>query len=176
MVKLASYEPLEGSSCPPSPSSPRGKRKGCGACSGIPGARWLSKSFREKKNGIMKRKPDGFRPPRSNRKRGRDHVESETEAELKRELSMGSDRDSDLGVSASDMGVAAYAGWVYHVGTSSLGYQFCTDRFLIIKGKHVTMFKRNPVEYPRAVRSRFLSHILPESVKIHSEGTSNVRR
>lgn len=168
MVKLASYEPLEGSSCPPSPSSPRGRKKGCGACGGIPGARWLSKSFKEKKNGMTKRKADGFRTPRSNRKRGRDRVE--VEAELKRESNMESDRDSDLGGLASDMGVAAYAGWVYHVGTSSLGYQFFTDRFLIIKGKHVTMFKRNPVEYPRAVCRRFSSVTLPCFVKFIPNG------
>lgn len=155
MVNLASYEQLEGLSCPPSPLSPRVTRKGCGAYGGILGARWLSKSFKEKRNGIGKWKPDGFK--RSSRKRGRDaesEAEAEAEAELGRDLSMGSDGESDRGV-------PAYAGWVYHVGTNSLGYQFCTDRFLVIKGKYVTMFKRNPVEYPRAVRSRFSSDIVP---------------
>jgi hypothetical protein len=133
MVKLASCEQLEGSSCPPSPSSPRVRREG-------------------KRTGIIKRKTDGYR--RSSRKRGRNtKTEPEAESEL-RALSMGSDRESDRGV-------PAYAGWVYHVGTSSLGYQFCTDRFLVIKGKYVTMFKRNPVEYPRAVRTRFLSDPVP---------------
>jgi len=59
---------------------------------------------------------------------------------------MGSNgRDIDRGP------IPAYGGWVYHVGTSTLGYQFCRPRFLVIKGTHVTMFKRDPVEYPRAV-------------------------
>ncbi|KAG0591106.1 hypothetical protein KC19_1G150000 [Ceratodon purpureus] len=146
MVKMASYQQLEDSSCPPSPSSPRMKKRGCGACGGISGARWLSKSFKEKRNGIIKRKPEGQR--RSSRKRGREaEVEVEAETGLRRELSMGSDGESDRGV-------PAYAGWVYHVGTTSLGSRFCTDRFQVIKGKYVTMFKRNPVENPRAMPIR----------------------
>ena len=153
MGKLASYEQLEGSSGPPSPSSPRVK-KGCGACGGIPGARWLSKSFKERRNGIIKRKPEGQR--RSSRKRGRDaetEAEAEAQVELNRDLSVGSD--------SSDRGVPAYAGWVYHVGTNSLGYQFCTDRFMVIKGKYVAMFKRDPGEYPRAVRPLVSSGTAP---------------
>jgi hypothetical protein len=110
----------------------------------------------------MKRKPEGWRPPRATRKRGRDHV-----VEFKRDISMGSDRESDMDVPASDIGVAAYAGWVYHVGTSSLGYQYCTDRFLIIRGNFVTMFKRDPVEHPRAVpirRGVVGTHLMVEEV------------
>ena len=60
---------------------------------------------------------------------------------------MGSDREND------SRGIPAYAGWVYHVGTNSLGYQYCHARFLVIKGKYVTMFKRDPGEYPRTVSS-----------------------
>ena len=56
-----------------------------------------------------------------------------------------SGRDIDRGP------IPAYGGWVYHVGISTLGYQFCRPRFLVIKGIYVTMFKRDPVEYPRAV-------------------------
>ncbi|XP_024391660.1 protein ENHANCED DISEASE RESISTANCE 2 [Physcomitrium patens] len=158
MVKLASYEPLEGVSCPPSPSSPRLRRKGCGPCGGIPGARWLSKSLKEKRNGAIIRKADGYR---RSKKRGRD-VEGEVEAEI--ELNRDALMDSD---GESDRGVPAYAGWVYHVGTNSLGYQFCTERFLVIKGHYVTMFKRNPVEYPRAVpiRSGIVgTHLMVEEV------------
>lgn len=73
---------------------------------------------------------------------------------------MGSDRDSDRGV-------RCYAGWVYHVGTNSLGYSLCSDRFLVIKGKFVTMFKRDPVEYPRAmpIRSGVVgTHLMVEEV------------
>lgn len=151
MVMLETYDPLEGSSCPLSPCSPRVKGMGRGACGGIPSARWLSNSFREKRSGSLKLKADGLR---GNRKRGRE-VEAEV-AQLERDSSMGSDMESDRGV-------PAYAGWVYHVGTSSLGYPFCSDRFLVIKGKYVTMFKRNPVEYPRTVCPRFSSHTLPFS-------------
>ncbi len=50
-----------------------------------------------------------------------------------------------------DHGIRGYVGWVYHVGTNSLGCQFCHARYLVIKGKHVTMFKRNPIDYPQAV-------------------------
>ena len=138
IMMLETYEPLEGSSCPPSPSSPRLGRTGSGACGGIPGTRWLSNSFKEKRKGSIKLRADWHT---SSRKQGR-------EVQLDRDSSMGSDRESDRGV-------PAYAGWVYHVGTSSLGYSFCSVRFLVIKGKYVTMFKRNPVQYPRAVRHRF---------------------
>lgn len=44
---------------------------------------------------------------------------------------------------------AAYEGWLYHVGVSSLGYQFCRSRYLIITGKHVEMYTCNPHERPR---------------------------
>lgn len=59
---------------------------------------------------------------------------------------MGSGGNSDERV------VPAYAGWVYRVGTSSLGFQFCRPRFLVIKSKYVTMFKSNPNESPRPIR------------------------
>lgn len=79
---------------------------------------------------------------------------------------MGSDRDSDRGV-------RCYAGWVYHVGTNSLGYSLCSDRFLVIKGKFVTMFKRDPVEYPRAVCLRFLSLPISSTDEFSITSTSN---
>ncbi|KAG0553541.1 hypothetical protein KC19_12G018800 [Ceratodon purpureus] len=74
---------------------------------------------------------------------------------------MGSGGQSD------DRGVPAYAGWVYHVGTSSLGYQFCRPRFLVIKSKYVSMFKTNPNEIPRPLpmRSGLVgSHLMVEEV------------
>ncbi|KAI5083436.1 hypothetical protein GOP47_0003179 [Adiantum capillus-veneris] len=43
---------------------------------------------------------------------------------------------------------AAYEGWLYHVGVSSLGYQFCRSRYLTIKGKRVEMYTCNPHERP----------------------------
>ncbi|KAH7420408.1 hypothetical protein KP509_13G006500 [Ceratopteris richardii] len=49
---------------------------------------------------------------------------------------------------------AAYEGWLYHVGVSSLGYQFCRSRYLIIKGKRVEMYACNPRKRPgKPVRS-----------------------
>ncbi|KAJ7516221.1 hypothetical protein O6H91_22G048000 [Diphasiastrum complanatum] len=43
---------------------------------------------------------------------------------------------------------AAYAGWVYHVGENSVGYRFCRARYLVIKGKYVAMYKRDPAQHP----------------------------
>ncbi|KAJ9548490.1 hypothetical protein OSB04_021033 [Centaurea solstitialis] len=41
-----------------------------------------------------------------------------------------------------------YFGWVYHLGTNSIGREFCHLRFLYIKGKYVMMYKRDPHENP----------------------------
>lgn len=79
------------------------------------------------------------------RKRGGGQVE--IDHNLERDASMGSDKESDPGV-------RAYVGWVYHVGTNSLGYQYCHARYLVIKGKYVTMFKRDPGNSPQAVPIR----------------------
>ncbi|XP_024370867.1 protein ENHANCED DISEASE RESISTANCE 2 isoform X4 [Physcomitrium patens] len=137
MLNMETYEPLEGSSCPSSPSLPRMKRKGCGGCSSIPVARWLSNSLKEKRNGLMRRN-SGEHGRSWNRGR---------EVEMKIDSSIGTDREGCRGT-------PGYSGWIYHVGTSSLGYPFCIDRFLVIKGKYVTMFKRNPVLFPRTVPIR----------------------
>ncbi|CAK9882974.1 unnamed protein product [Sphagnum jensenii] len=79
------------------------------------------------------------------RKRGGGQVE--IDHNLERDASMGSDKESDPGV-------RAYVGWVYHVGTNSLSYQYCHARYLVIKGKYVTMFKRDPGNSPQAVPIR----------------------
>ncbi|CAM6079958.1 unnamed protein product [Sphagnum tenellum] len=60
------------------------------------------------------------------------------------EASTGSDRENDHDI-------PAYVGWVYHMGTHSVGYQYFHARYLVIRGKYVTMFKHDPVEHPRAV-------------------------
>lgn len=44
-----------------------------------------------------------------------------------------------------------YFGWVYHVGTNSIGHEYCHLRFLFIKGKYVEMYKRDPHENPDIV-------------------------
>ncbi|XP_024522558.1 protein ENHANCED DISEASE RESISTANCE 2 [Selaginella moellendorffii] len=42
----------------------------------------------------------------------------------------------------------AYAGWVYHVGINSKDLQYCHARYLVIKGRCVDMYKRDPQEEP----------------------------
>eukprot|EP00252_Welwitschia_mirabilis_P000858 TRINITY_DN10836_c0_g1_i1.p1 TRINITY_DN10836_c0_g1~~TRINITY_DN10836_c0_g1_i1.p1 ORF type:complete len:747 (+),score=140.44 TRINITY_DN10836_c0_g1_i1:155-2395(+) len=55
-----------------------------------------------------------------------------------------------------------YGGWVYHLGVNSIGHQFCHLRYMLIKGKYVEMYKRNPSEHPhqkpirRGVASQFM--------------------
>jgi hypothetical protein len=41
--------------------------------------------------------------------------------------------------------------WIMAFVDTLVGCQFCHARYLVIKGKHVTMFKRNPIDYPQAV-------------------------
>ncbi|CAI0395106.1 unnamed protein product [Linum tenue] len=47
-----------------------------------------------------------------------------------------------------EKGDVEYFGWVYHLGTSSIGYVYCFLRFLVIRGKIVEMFKRDPHQHP----------------------------
>lgn len=142
MVVVESSEAL---SCPPSLSRKKGR---------ILGARWLRNPIKARRDGRAKLQADGHR---QSRKRACREVEAEVEADqLARDSCVSSD-SMECG-----RGVPAYAGWVYHVGTRR-GYPFCSDRFLVIKGQYVTMFKRNPVENPRAVCPRFSSHTLPFS-------------
>lgn len=48
-----------------------------------------------------------------------------------------------------------YFGWVYHLGTNSIGREFCHLRFLYIRGKYVMMYKRDPHENPGIVSFNF---------------------
>ncbi|KAK7281487.1 hypothetical protein RIF29_09534 [Crotalaria pallida] len=41
-----------------------------------------------------------------------------------------------------------YFGWVYHIGVNSIGHEYRHLRFLFIRGKYVTMYKRDPHEHP----------------------------
>ncbi|KAI7757405.1 hypothetical protein M8C21_007157, partial [Ambrosia artemisiifolia] len=41
-----------------------------------------------------------------------------------------------------------YFGWVYHLGTNSIGREYCHLRFLCIRGKYVMMYKRDPHDNP----------------------------
>ncbi|XP_038700660.1 protein ENHANCED DISEASE RESISTANCE 2-like isoform X2 [Tripterygium wilfordii] len=43
-------------------------------------------------------------------------------------------------------GGGAVGGWVFHVGVNSIGHEYCHARFLLIRGKYVLMYKRDPHE------------------------------
>lgn len=77
------------------------------------------------------------------------------------EASTGSDRENDHGI-------PAYGGWVYHMGTHSVGYQYFHARYLVIRGTYVTMFKHNPVEHPRAVSSPCAPWHLGSGIPAHT--------
>ncbi|KAB5552818.1 hypothetical protein DKX38_010129 [Salix brachista] len=74
---------------------------------------------------------------------------------VKVERDGGSDGSSGSGSSSSggdgggeEREVYMYSGWVYHLGTNSIGLQYCHLRFMFIKGKYVEMYKRDPQEHP----------------------------
>jgi hypothetical protein len=55
------------------------------------------------------------------------------------------------GGGGEERGIYVYSGWVYHLGTNSIGRQYCHLRFLFIKGKYVQMYKRDPQDHPGIV-------------------------
>ncbi|KAJ7968654.1 protein ENHANCED DISEASE RESISTANCE 2 [Quillaja saponaria] len=71
-----------------------------------------------------------------------------TQQMLKKVESEGSE-NSNVGRGGSEeRGIFEYFGWVYHLGVNSIGHEYCHLRFLIIRGKYVAMYKRDPHEYP----------------------------
>ncbi|XP_047073041.1 protein ENHANCED DISEASE RESISTANCE 2-like [Lolium rigidum] len=72
--------------------------------------------------------------------------------------------DAGSGSSGSGSGRSAseYSGWVYHLGVNSIGHEYCHLRFLVIRGKCVAMYKRDPHENPglEPIRKGFVSHTL----------------
>lgn len=48
----------------------------------------------------------------------------------------------------SERGILEYFGWVYHLGTNSIGHEYCHLRFLFVRGKYVEMYRRDPHENP----------------------------
>ncbi|WCJ29841.1 hypothetical protein M5689_011445 [Euphorbia peplus] len=66
--------------------------------------------------------------------------ENEAEAETETETEQ---KDNKNNKAMSD-----YFGWVYHLGTNSIGHEYCHLRFLFIRGKFVEMYKRDPHENP----------------------------
>ncbi|KAG9138669.1 hypothetical protein Leryth_018557 [Lithospermum erythrorhizon] len=55
-----------------------------------------------------------------------------------------------------------YSGWVYHVGVNSIGHEYCHLRFLLVRGKYVEMFKRDPAQNPgiKPIRRGAIGHTL----------------
>ncbi|KAL6647344.1 hypothetical protein ACP70R_014781 [Stipagrostis hirtigluma subsp. patula] len=62
----------------------------------------------------------------------------------------------------SGRSTAEYSGWVYHLGVNSIGHEYCHLRFLVIRGKSVAMYKRDPHDNPglEPIRKGVVSHTL----------------
>ncbi|CAN0838556.1 Protein ENHANCED DISEASE RESISTANCE 2 [Linum grandiflorum] len=84
-------------------------------------------------------------------------TETEVTVRKVRGGSIGSEKEMLDGASSSgsgssgkgeDKGAFEYFGWIYHLGTNSIGHDYCHLRFLFIRGKYVEMFKRDPHENP----------------------------
>ncbi|CAD6245197.1 unnamed protein product [Miscanthus lutarioriparius] len=71
-------------------------------------------------------------------------------------------RSSGGGSGGSDRSAAEYSGWVYHLGVNSIGHEYCHLRFLVIRGKSVAMYKRDPHDHPglEPIRKGAVSHTL----------------
>ncbi|XP_058180804.1 protein ENHANCED DISEASE RESISTANCE 2 isoform X1 [Rhododendron vialii] len=56
----------------------------------------------------------------------------------------------------------AFGGWVYHLGVNSIGREYCHLRYLLIRGKYVEMYKRDPRENPgiKPIRRGVVGHTL----------------
>jgi len=72
-------------------------------------------------------------------------------------------RSSGSGSGGSGRSAAEYSGWVYHLGVNSIGHEYCHLRFLVIRGKTLAMYKRDPHDHPGLVGSStpFLSSLPP---------------
>uniref|UniRef100_A0A0D6R473 START domain-containing protein n=1 Tax=Araucaria cunninghamii TaxID=56994 RepID=A0A0D6R473_ARACU len=55
--------------------------------------------------------------------------------------------DSASESGSGELGRAHFGGWVYHMGVNSFGRQFCHLRYLLIRGKYVEMYKRDPEKH-----------------------------
>jgi len=63
------------------------------------------------------------------------------------------DLGSGSGSGGSGRSAAEYSGWVYHIGVNSIGHEYCHLRFLVIRGRTVAMYKRDPHDTPGLVGS-----------------------
>ncbi|XP_006659442.2 protein ENHANCED DISEASE RESISTANCE 2 [Oryza brachyantha] len=64
--------------------------------------------------------------------------------------------------SGSGRSAAGSSGWVYHLGVNSIGHEYHHLRFLVISGKTVAMYKRDPSKHPgiQPIRKGIVSHTL----------------
>ncbi|CAL5001903.1 unnamed protein product [Urochloa decumbens] len=71
-------------------------------------------------------------------------------------------RSSGSGSGGSGRSAAEYSGWVYHIGVNSIGHEYCHLRFLVIRGRTVAMYKRDPHDHPglEPIRKGAVSHTL----------------
>ncbi|KAF8772925.1 hypothetical protein HU200_005323 [Digitaria exilis] len=71
-------------------------------------------------------------------------------------------RSSGSGSGGSGRSMAEYSGWVYHIGVNSIGHEYCHLRFLVIRGKTVAMYKRDPHDHPglEPIRKGAVAHTL----------------
>ncbi|XP_019181698.1 PREDICTED: protein ENHANCED DISEASE RESISTANCE 2-like isoform X1 [Ipomoea nil] len=59
-------------------------------------------------------------------------------------------RGGGPGAAAAGNAPVECSGWVYHLGVNSIGHEYCRQRFLVIRGMFVEMYKRDPHESPGA--------------------------
>uniref|UniRef100_A0A0D9X891 START domain-containing protein n=2 Tax=Leersia perrieri TaxID=77586 RepID=A0A0D9X891_9ORYZ len=71
-------------------------------------------------------------------------------------------QSSGSGGSGSGRSTAGSSGWVYHLGVNSIGHEYRHLRFLVIRGKTVAMYKRDPSKNPgiQPIRKGVVSHTL----------------
>ncbi|KAF0919831.1 hypothetical protein E2562_031688 [Oryza meyeriana var. granulata] len=78
------------------------------------------------------------------------------------ELSEAGSPDVGSQSSGSGRSTAGSSGWVYHLGVNSIGHEYRHLRFLVIRGKTVAMYKRDPSKHPgiQPIRKGVVSHTL----------------
>ncbi|CAL5006027.1 unnamed protein product [Urochloa decumbens] len=71
-------------------------------------------------------------------------------------------RSSGSGSGGSGRSAAEYSGWVYHIGVNSIGHEYCHLRFLVIRGRTVAMYKRDPHDHSglEPIRKGAVGHTL----------------
>ncbi|KAM6553198.1 hypothetical protein CsatB_013960 [Cannabis sativa] len=72
-------------------------------------------------------------------------------ATLSKDKSVGSENGSEQSFGScgsEEKNLFEYFGCVFHLGVNSIGHEYCHARFLLIRGKYVEMYKRDPHENP----------------------------